>query len=452
MSKSGESASVGYSGMVRFSQVLAVCLVSCYCGVASAQPCVTNCENRFCGDDGCGGVCGECSPDDVCRDGTCVRFGIEATVSYPMMLMDSKFPLFALPLFKSKLVTGIDLVNVKLTNVSANRTMPVLVRVQIPGLSDAAQKTAMIPPGKTVSIDISPAYDFKALEQIAGQMPSQILLSVLTGEQTVVAETKPMTIVSRNTFFFRDPEEPKADKPSTEIMLSVVEGYPFAYLLTSWITPRDSKGEIDKLIRRAADFMPTGRITGYQEIFGPEESVLEWKNVTELVRREHLSTAGLKVTMAPETHQELVPKSNLAHAKVAIAHLSAIFDALNAMGVTYVNTPQDFFDVAQSIKFPSQSLQTKSANCVEGALVFASALEAMGMRPVVILIPGHAYVGVRAWDDDETIIPIETTMVGKSTASEAIDAAINKFNEYKNIHFIVDVHRYRSAGLMSWPD
>ncbi|MEW6407324.1 MAG: hypothetical protein AB1465_01405 [Patescibacteria group bacterium] len=34
--------------------------------------CVPNCENKECGDDGCGGSCGECSPNFVCYYGFCV--------------------------------------------------------------------------------------------------------------------------------------------------------------------------------------------------------------------------------------------------------------------------------------------------------------------------------------------------------------------------------------------
>jgi hypothetical protein len=35
--------------------------------------CVPNCSGRVCGDDGCGGSCGTCAANQVCRvDGACV--------------------------------------------------------------------------------------------------------------------------------------------------------------------------------------------------------------------------------------------------------------------------------------------------------------------------------------------------------------------------------------------
>ena len=37
-----------------------------------APPCVPACGERLCGDDGCGGSCGECSPESDCIEGACV--------------------------------------------------------------------------------------------------------------------------------------------------------------------------------------------------------------------------------------------------------------------------------------------------------------------------------------------------------------------------------------------
>ncbi len=34
--------------------------------------CTPQCDGRICGDDGCGGTCGECSTNEICDSGTCV--------------------------------------------------------------------------------------------------------------------------------------------------------------------------------------------------------------------------------------------------------------------------------------------------------------------------------------------------------------------------------------------
>jgi len=36
-------------------------------------PCVANCSDKECGDDGCGGICGQCAPELFCNFGTCLE-------------------------------------------------------------------------------------------------------------------------------------------------------------------------------------------------------------------------------------------------------------------------------------------------------------------------------------------------------------------------------------------
>lgn len=42
------------------------------CGGDETQQCEPDCDGIDCGDDGCGGSCGECTGGDVCQDGVCV--------------------------------------------------------------------------------------------------------------------------------------------------------------------------------------------------------------------------------------------------------------------------------------------------------------------------------------------------------------------------------------------
>jgi hypothetical protein len=43
-----------------------------FCVCRPQGPCVASCTGRVCGDDGCGGSCGDCDADERCRSGTCV--------------------------------------------------------------------------------------------------------------------------------------------------------------------------------------------------------------------------------------------------------------------------------------------------------------------------------------------------------------------------------------------
>lgn len=43
----------------------------------TTQPCVPNCTNKICGDNGCGGICGYCSENEQCYLGQCIKYGTD---------------------------------------------------------------------------------------------------------------------------------------------------------------------------------------------------------------------------------------------------------------------------------------------------------------------------------------------------------------------------------------
>jgi hypothetical protein len=109
----------------------------------------------------------------------------------------------------------------------------------------------------------------------------------------------------------------------------------------------------------------------------------------------------------------------------AFDQMAAIYQALHARGMQYVNVPQDFFANAQNVKFPVESLKTSSANCIDGTLIFASALEAMGMRPGIAMLSNHAFITVLADPSADPCnignwLPMETTMVSSDTPMNAV--------------------------------
>ena len=76
----------------------------------------------------------------------------------------------------------------------------------------------------------------------------------------------------------------------------------------------------------------------------------------------------------------------------------AIYTAVKEQGVSYVKSSMTLGgnqDVSQRVRMPRESFTDNSANCIDGVVAFASFFENLGMDPVVVLVPGHAYVGVR---------------------------------------------------------
>ena len=99
------------------------------------------------------------------------------------------------------------------------------------------------------------------------------------------------------------------------------------------------------------------------------------------------------------------------------AQVKAAYDAVKEdVKVTYVNTviafsPDDTTAV-QRVRLPSEALKTGAANCIDGVVLLASLLEAMSLRPAIVVVPGHAFLGWEAWKDTGEWKYLETTMLG----------------------------------------
>jgi len=112
-----------------------------------------------------------------------------------------------------------------------------------------------------------------------------------------------------------------------------------------------------------------------------------------------------------------------------VDEVKAIFQALKARGMTYTNVPGSYFDGSQNVKLPAESLTTGSQNCIDGTLVFASAFEAMGLEPAIIFKTGHAFVGVRLAPGGDRGVFLETTMVSRGTADEAVEKGAEQWEQ-----------------------
>ena len=76
---------------------------------------------------------------------------------------------------------------------------------------------------------------------------------------------------------------------------------------------------------------------------------------------------------------------------------------------TVSDSRQDLF--SQTVRPLSQSLRTQQANCIDGTVLFASILRKIGIEPIIVLVPGHAFLGF--YTDAQGTKPafLETTML-----------------------------------------
>ncbi|MBI2921605.1 MAG: DUF3320 domain-containing protein [Planctomycetes bacterium] len=73
---------------------------------------------------------------------------------------------------------------------------------------------------------------------------------------------------------------------------------------------------------------------------------------------------------------------------------SAIYLAVQRLGVTYVNPPASYEKAGQKVRFPADVVQYRMGTCLDLSLLLAAALEQTGLRPVLVLQRGHAFPGV----------------------------------------------------------
>ena len=140
-----------------------------------------------------------------------------------------------------------------------------------------------------------------------------------------------------------------------------------------------------------------------------------------------------------------------------------IFNAVRKLGVSYVNSTLTFGQMSnpQRVRLPFESLLEKSANCIDGTILLASIFENIGLEPLIILVPGHAFLGLRLAPDSRETLFIETTLLGRSKLeslrdwSTAYTAAVKKGTEEYNSYYsqspnsirIIDIKKARTNGI-----
>lgn len=117
------------------------------------------------------------------------------------------------------------------------------------------------------------------------------------------------------------------------------KGFKYAQFIASWVTPHDAR--VSELLSSAKELMPGRRLPGYEE----------WKDVASQERETRLEER-------------------------------AIYMALQKVKLSYVKSSLTFganTDISERIRMPRESLSASSANCIDAAVLFASAFENLGM-------------------------------------------------------------------------
>jgi hypothetical protein len=283
-------------------------------------------------------------------------------------------------------------VSVTLSNAT-NAVEQRRVSVNIPGWSDDEIQTLELAPGTTKTLVFAPAF-----------------LPRLFQNHEIVAATAHVTIT--------DTASGGVDEATVPVRLRSAEdmfwgnGFKYASFIASWVTPHDRL--VEEVLGRAKRHTPDHRLPGYES----------WKSAAE---------------QEQETYREA----------------KAIFTVLQGMGLSYVKSSTTLGDhkgVSERVRMPRVSLAQSSANCIDAAVMYASLFENLGMEASIVVVPGHAYVGVRVAEGSPKFLLIDAALTGRSTFEAAVASAQNGMASHPPSTVTqVMVEKARSAGIYPMP-
>jgi|GEM_PF-1641365 len=248
--------------------------------------------------------------------------------------------------------------------------------------SDTAVASLRVAQGEQARVPLLPLLKPAAVATLNEIRPATLRVSVEQAaptDRTLYDQTHRIRLHARDTALLA------VEAPDGSIV--DLTGY-----LAAWVTPR--RPEIEQLLRQAAEHHPRRHFVGYQ-------------GASTLAQR----------------------------AKIVRAQARAIFTALKQDAhLVYVNSPLSLGrqegQVTQRVRLPAESLAAGgSANCIDGTALFASLLELAALDPLIVVVPGHAFVGWRTWRGVERYEFLETTMIGTSDFGAALQAGQAQYGQ-----------------------
>jgi hypothetical protein len=157
-----------------------------------------------------------------------------------------------------------------------------------------------------------------------------------------------------------------------------------------------------------------------------------------------------------KVYQQYEDDESIAESSQRIA--KAVFEVLQARGIKYVQSDGAVSN-GQYVRYPNETLRDKQGICIETTFLFASVLERLGLKTMIVLVPSHSFIG---WYNEETegstVSFIETTMIGdkNSTFAGAVKSANDRYNEQVDLgNFtsgdaeIIDIENARKFGIIA---
>ena len=275
---------------------------------------------------------------------------------------------------------------------AGDRPVAQTISAQIPGWSTRAQHSLIVGPHSTQDLRISPELLPRAF---ANQEFRRGTLEV-----RVSSPLGPDHYYQQRTVFLHSAND-----------LYWGKSFSNAQFIARWVTPHDPA--VLRLVADARRYIRNGRLPGY----------------------------------GGNRQNEVQPQVR--------AQLNAIFQALRHSGVSYVTsifTFGNFAGDAQRIRLPQETLTLDTANCIDVSVAFASAVENLGMDPAIVLVPGHAFAGVRLGPDSPDWLYLDLTVLPRGSFQQGLARAEHWLKKTPpNQVLMVDVAAARALHIYPIP-
>jgi len=286
-------------------------------------------------------------------------------------------------------------VSVKIANHS-DAMLHDTVRVRVRGWSDEEIQSADVNAGEIRNLAFAPTFLPRLFNNREITAATAVVTVYDASNRVVYATTAPVRLRSVDDMYWGP-------------------GFKYSRFIASWVTPHDPA--VEQVLTRAKEFMPGRRLPGYE----PWRSAAEQKDST-------------------------------------LQQARAIYHALQEKGVSYVKSSITFgknTSVTERVRMPYESLHQVSANCIDGVVMYASLFENLGMDAEVILVPGHAYVGVRASQTGSDFVYFDTVLTGRASFDTALQTAndgLKRLNPKDVMHIMIPDARNGGVFPMPGPD
>jgi hypothetical protein len=279
-------------------------------------------------------------------------------------------------------------------SIANTATKPVLqiITAEVRGWSAELRLTAVIGPHEVRTFSLDPELLSKTYDN--GEIRSATLVVEVQDPATgrSFAQQRPVFLHSASDLFWG-------------------RKFANAQLLARWVTPHDDR--VLKLVSESEHFVPGRHLRGYN----------------------------------------LVPGIKLDGQVRAQAR--AVFEAMRRSGISYVSSIYTFGsypDETQRIRLPRETLELSNANCIDVSVAFASAMENLGMKPVIVIVPGHAFTGVRMGPNSQEILYLDLTVLPRGTFAAAVARAQAWLKKTPQSEVLtVDIGAARSLGVYPMP-